>query len=888
MAMSRRLSTTVSLVTLVLLGTPLISNAVTQPSPTACPISSWPSSVASLPWIQQSYQNQYTPEQLAAQVVDCEEQLHRSNALASEIALTTLRYVTGTQWQNQNNWLTLPGPTFQYMPDFNSLGIPSITLEDGPIGIRYQRAAANSLPTTFSSQLSLAATMDPSVAAAYGEQLGTETSLLNYQGMQAPNLNIARIPTWGRISESFGENPTLAGLMGRAEVNRLITHVPFVVLKHFGAYGQENSRRQLNQLITDKVLYDSYLRPFAIAQGGAASALADGRQHDLLMMCSYGDINGSQSCRSQALIGAMSNFGFRGLVRSDLDVREGVGSLYSAHVSLIKPQAALSDTAMQLLSAQTKQGIHDAAVKVIVEMFRTSLVTRTGVTDRNVGATLTPSMHDQGIAVANDVERRAAVLLKNNGAFPLAQSGSTLLLTMPDLDGTCHALAIALPQRGYNTTCKVLHPLLSGGTKPFGLLTPSNGQKRKEQTARWVAPRTGYYCYQMQTTGSTELKVNGVPTIVVNGTTEFPYPNYVVFRAHAGDSFNLHLNWLQRAPAFSIISINDVIDSATTAITQATRVVIMASDVGREGADRSTLELPYGFDALISVAAAAKPTSVALFTTGPVTMPWINSVRGVFEFWNGPGDSTADPSITRLTPAIADLISGTTTPTGRLPITFPVSTATSPSGFANQAFWPGINDVANLNLAPNGGLGLGFNWYQKVGWPVLFPFGFGLTYPTVTTTFPTSAVSCATATATSLCLRIQPRATMGDTIKDFTSISQLYLAPPTSSGQPKLLLGTVVATPCRTTSGSSTTNSSTCVSGSTNATVTAMQSGTWNTASHEYQFVPGCYSFILADHAQDAFNTLATPRQGTHPSAIVHATAPFSASTELTAGACPA
>ena len=886
--MSRRLISTLTLVALVLLGTPLISNAVTQSSPTACPISSWPSSVASLPWMQQSYQDQYTPEQLAAQVVDCEEQLHNSNALASEIALTTLRFVTGQQWQNQNNWLTLPGPSYRYMPDFNSLGIPSITLEDGPIGIRYQRAAANSLPTTFSSQLSLAATMDPGVAAAYGEQLGTETSLLNYQGIQAPNLNIARIPTWGRISESFGENPNLAGLMGRAEVNRLIAHVPFVVLKHFGAYGQENSRRQLNQLITDKVLYDNYLRPFAIAQQGAASALADGRQHDLLMMCSYGDINGHQSCRSQTLIDAMSNFGFRGLVRSDLDVREGVGSLYSAHVSLIKPQVALSDRAMELLSPQTKQGIHEAAVKVIVEMFRTSLVTPTGVADRNVGATLTPSMHNQGVAVANDVERRAAVLLKNNGAFPLAKSGSTLLLTMQDLDGTCHALATAMRQQGYKTTCKALHPPLGGGLKPFGLLTPSNGTNRKERTVRWVAPRTGYYCYQMQTTGDSEFKVNGVRTIAVNGTTEFPYASYVSFRANAGDSFNLHLNWQQKAPAFSIIFMNGVIASATTEITKAAQVVVMANDVGREGADRSTLELPYGFDSLISVAAAAKPTSVALFTTGPVTMPWINSVKGVFEFWNGPGDATADSSIARLTPAIADLISGATTPTGRLPITFPVSTAASPSGFANQAFWPGIKAMADLNRAPNNGLGLGFNWYQKVGWPVLFPFGFGLTYPTVTTTFPASAVSCAAATATSLCLRIQPRVTMGDTVKNFTSISQLYLAPPTSSGQPKLLLGTVVATPCRTTAGSLTTSSSTCVSGSTNATVTAMQSGTWSAANRQYQFEPGCYSFILAENARDAFDILATPRQGTHPSAIVHATAPFSVSTELAAGACPA
>ncbi|NBV26568.1 MAG: glycoside hydrolase family 3 protein, partial [Actinobacteria bacterium] len=726
------------------------------------------------------------------------------------------------------------------------------------------------------------------VAAAYGEQLGTETSLLNYQGIQAPNLNIARIPTWGRISETFGENPTLAGIMGQAEVNQLINKVPFVVLKHFGAYGQENSRRNLNQIVSDNVLYENYLRPFAIAQQGAASALADGRKHDLLMMCSYGDINGTQSCKSRTLMSAMANFGFTGLVRSDLDVREGIGSLYSASVSLIKPQVALSNAAMELLSPQTKQGIRNAAIKVIREMFRTSLVTPTGVRDSNIGATLSTSMHDQGISVANDTERRAAVLLKNNGVFPLAKSGSTLLFTMPDLNGTCRALATSMNQQGYSTTCRVLNPPLSGGFKPFGKIANANGKIRKEATAVWVAPRTGYYFFQQQTTGNSELKVNGVRTIVVNGNTEFPYANFTSFRATAGQSLSLHLSWLQKAPNFTITSMDNTLNTALDAMKSATRVIVMANDVGREGADRSTLELPYGYDALIKVAAATKPTSVALFTTGPVTMPWISSVNGVFEFWNGPGDATADSSIARLTPAIADLISGVTTPTGHLPITFPVATATSPSGFNNQAFWPGIKDEVNLKSAPNGGLGLGFNWYQSASWPVLFPFGFGLTYPTTDSTFPTNSVSCASATATSLCLRVQPRVTMGDAVKNFTTISQLYVAPPPSSGQPKLLLGTVTATRCRTTTGSSTTNASVCVSGSTNATVTALQSGSWNSANRQYQFASGCYSFILADHARDAFEILASPGQGNHPSAIVHATAPFSASTEITAGACPA
>jgi hypothetical protein len=84
------------------------------------------------------------------------------------------------------------------------------------------------------------------------------------------------------------------------------------------------------------------------------------------------------------------------------------------------------------------------------------------------------------------------------------------------------------------------------------------------------------------------------------------------------------------------------------------------------------------------------------------------------------------------------------------------------------------------------------------------------------------------------------------------------------------------------------TNSSTCINGSTQATVTAMGSGTWISSTRQYQFLNGCYAFILADHAKDAFDILANPTKGTHPSSIVHATAPFNSSTEFVPGACPA
>ena len=78
--------------------------------------------------------------------------------------------------------------------------------------------------------------------------------------------------------------------------------------------------------------------------------------------------------------------------------------------------------------------------------------------------------------------------------------------------------------------------------------------------------------------------------------------------------------------------------------------------------------------------------------------------------------------------AWTNLLDGAADPSGRLPETFPASASQSPMG--DQAFWPGYETNVNLDQAPNDGVGIGMPWYRDEGWPVLFPFGYGLSYTT--------------------------------------------------------------------------------------------------------------------------------------------------------------
>jgi beta-glucosidase len=151
-----------------------------------------------------------------------------------------------------------------------------------------------------------------------------------------------------------------------------------------------------------------------------------------------------------------------------------------------------------------------------------------------------------------------------------------------------------------------------------------------------------------------------------------------------------------------------------------------------EGNDLPDLSLPGNQDALIDQVAEANPRTIVVLETGTaVVMPWIDKVAGVMEAWYA-GSKGAD--------AVANVLFGTVNPGAKLPMTFPLSVADLPHPDLIKPP-PGEHaDAGNVlksedtkptfTVHYDEGLKVGYKWYDAENKPVLFPFGYGLSYTT--------------------------------------------------------------------------------------------------------------------------------------------------------------
>jgi beta-glucosidase len=139
------------------------------------------------------------------------------------------------------------------------LGIPSIKMADGPIGIRSwagpssetnaANAAKRVATTAFPVGVAMAATWDTELLQSQGQAIAQEMKALGRDMILRPTLNINRTPLWGRNFEGYGEDPYLTNRLAVANIKGVQSEGVIATVEHFAANNQEFERHRINVVV---------------------------------------------------------------------------------------------------------------------------------------------------------------------------------------------------------------------------------------------------------------------------------------------------------------------------------------------------------------------------------------------------------------------------------------------------------------------------------------------------------------------------------------------------------------------------------------------------------------------------------------------------------------
>ena len=597
------------------------------------------------------------------------------------------------------------------------LGIPSIQMADSAYGVT-RGAAMGRYSTVLPNDLAAASAWDPKTAFEYGALIGRELRDEGYSMSLGGGVNLTREPRDGRTFEYQGEDPLLAGtLVGNFVKGIQSVHI-IGDLKHYAINDQESGRNAVNANIDKRSMRESDLLAFQIALGIS---------HAGAVMCSYNRVNGDYACENKYLLTDVlkKDFHFKGFVLSDWGGTHS--TVKASHAGLDQEEPGQYFFGQRLKEAVEKgevsqQELNDHVHRILRTIFAT------GLFDHPVVRQVPDAQ--AGMEIAQQIAEKSIVLLKDKDQI--------LPLNPSDLRSV----------------------VVIGGHADKGVLTGGG-------SAQVDAPG-----------GSA---VSAPPP--VSGTLS-------VFRRIQWLSSSPFRALQAQFPAGKVTYLDgDDLAQAASAAKAADVAIVFAYQWESEGSDLKTLALSEDQNKLIETVAAANPHTVVVLETGsPATMPWIGKVDGVVEAWY--------PGI-RGGQAIANILTGKVNPTAKLAITFPQSDADLPHPKlvlpppASQVhFTPGKRtDFMSLlakGLPPfqvhySEGLKVGYKWYDAEKKPVLFPFGFGLSY----TTYSYSGLEVKSGEELTVSFTLTNTGHRAG-----TEIAQVYSSlPPSANEPPKRLIG---------------------------------------------------------------------------------------------------
>ena len=557
----------------------------------------------------------------------------------------------------------------------NRLGIPILTVADGPAGVHiwsFDEGPQQTYATAFPNATLLASTWDTALISQLGGAFGNEAKEYGIDIVLAPAMNIQRNPLNGRNFEYYSEDPVLSGNISAAMVKGVQDEGVGVSVKHFVANNAETNRTQLNTIVSQRTLREIYLRGFEITVK---------KSNPWTIMSSYNKVNGVYTSESKDLLTVIlrKEWGFKGFVMSDWFGGNDAVAQINAGNNLLMPGNFNQTKA--IISAAKHDSIPGKQLDQSVEQILNIIML--SPTFKNYHYTNNPDLAAHAL-ISRTAAAEGMVLLKNEeNSLPFKNGSVVALYGNSSYDIIAGGTGSGDVHRKY--TVSLIDGLVNSGFKTEEGL--SNLYKQYIQSEKAKQPK---------------------PSI---------------------------MTIMNPPPPIKELKVPDSLFSSSLA--HADIAVFSIGRVAGEGRDRKveddfnlTDEEKNIIQKLSTTLHAQHKKLVVVINSGSVieTASWRNYADAILLAWQ-PGMEGGN--------AMADVLTGKVNPSGKLPETFPVTYADVPSaknfpgketGEKPPKTASSINFAKPSVVTYEEGIYVGYRYYSTFNVKPAYAFGYGLSY----------------------------------------------------------------------------------------------------------------------------------------------------------------
>jgi beta-glucosidase len=598
------------------------------------------------------------------------------------------------------------------------LGIPSITLSDGPAGVRIppirgKDSTHTYYATAFPIGTLLASTWDTDLVQKMGVAFGDEVKEYGIDVLLSPAINIHRNALGGRNFEYYSEDPLVSGSIAAAIVNGVQSKGVGTSVKHFAVNNHEFNRFSMNVHIGERALREIYLKNFQIALQ---------KCEPWTIMSSYNMINGTYTSQSRALLDTFlrQESHFKGLVMSDWFSGNNAFEQIQAGNDLLMPGILRQKTTLFEAVKTNKLPMKqlDESVKRVLELVLKS------PTFRGYKHSDAPDLK-QHAQISREVASEGMILLKNEATLPMATVKNVALFGNISYEliaggtgsGDVNKSYMISLDKGLENANYTVHPMLAEAYKKYY----KEGKAKLPPLASPFHPHTAVPEMPIDEALAQKMALENDIAVLTIGK-------------HSGEFLDRNLD-----KDFSLsASENAAIEAVSKAFHAKGKKVVIVLNIG------GVIE----------------------------TVSWRDKADAILLAWQAGLESGN---------AIADILRGMVNPSGKLTTTFPVAYKDEPSsknfpGKVIKAFsgTKGLVDADLSEVTYEEGIYVGYRYFNTFKIKPAYPFGYGLSY----TTFAYSGLTLSANTFTDN-IKVNITVTNNGKVAG-KEIVQLYLAAPTN------------------------------------------------------------------------------------------------------------